>query len=435
MLRRTFVLMESEPAVNFRLQSAPLALAVLFALQASSAMGDNLTYQAGLDPKVGYNIWDPYKHTEDSQRLVNQVNAMKAAGMHEVSFLPFAYADMTTGQIKQDWAGDTFGSMTDAELTAGIQRAKQLGMKVTVTPLIQKRNSGSGRDEIVFTPSTAPGQTFWNDYKTNYTRWANVAQAAGADRLNIGSEMTGLDNNAANAVAWTDVINATDAAFTGQLGYTTQHWTFAEPAIKNMIWTNAKIDYISVSAYPTYQPEYNKPGLASTAQAAGQASDSQAFINTVRDNFTDFLDDTLLPLSTELNKPLIIGEFGVTPFDGASTIPYKWWYSVDPNDPNFIPYDPLEQKNVWEGVLRALDGQAAQIEAIHAWIWGWDGGFGGEQFYMRPGAADVLPSWFDESQSAPASSLISNFASGTLPEPGAMILLVGLGAAALRRRS
>ncbi len=418
------------------LKSVPAsATCAVVSLLVSVIHADNIVYEPAVDPRIGYNIWDPTPHTENLQRLVNEVNAMHAGGMNEVSFIPFAYTDMTTGHIQQFYNGQVFGSMTDSELDAGIRRAKELGMKVTITPIIQQRDRGDGRDQIDFTPQTNNGVNFWNDYKTNFVRWAQVAQNAGADKFNIGSEMVGLDNNIANKQSWTDVINAVDAAFTGRIGYTTQHWTFGEANIKEMIWNNPKIDYVSFSAYPTYQPGVGKNGLASDTQAAGSNSDSQAFVNTVRDNFIRYLNTEIFPLISDVNKPLIIGEFGLTPFDGASTIPYKWWYSVDPNDPNFIAYDPLEQKNAWEGIIRALDGKGAQIEAIHAWIWGWQGGFGGEQFYMRPGATDITYPYanFDESQAAMASNFLTQFAT-SLPEPASMSLIFLSGLFCLKRQ-
>ncbi len=399
--------------------------AVVSLVISACTLASDLDYNPTLDPRLGMNLWDPYKHTEDAQRISREVEAMHAAGLHEVVLTPFAYTDMTTGQIQRSWLDDNFGSMTDLELANGIVRAKQLGMQVTVTPFVQIRNQGAGRDQINFTTATSAGQTFWNNYRDQYVQWAALAQAAGADKFNVGSEMAGLDQNIANADSWNDVIAAVDAVFSGRIGYSSQHWHVGNAAMRSMIWSHPKIDYVSFSAYPTYQPEYGNPnpGMASVEQSQGNASDGAAFVQTVEANFTTFLDKMLL-VGQSVNKPMVIGEFGVAPFDTASTIPYKWWWSIEPGNENYAPYDALEARNVWEGVLRALGGRKGDFESIAAWTWGWDGGFPAERFFLRPGATDIPWTDLDETQQNLVSEFLSAYASGTLPEPSSIAMLV-----------
>ena len=388
----------------------------------SLSRADTLTYDA-TDPRVGFNIWDPFRHAEDASRMVDQVNAMKADGFSAVTFIPMAYADLTSGQIQQTWSGDNYGSISDAELSAGIQRAKQLGMRVTVTPFVESRNRSADRATINFTTATTAGQTFWSDYASQYAHWAGVAQAAGADKFNIGSEMTALDTNTANAASWNNVITAARTQFQGKLGYTAQYWTFDSAATTSMIWQNSNIDYASLSAYLENQPQFGKPGLASLADAVGANSSSDAFVNTVKANFTNYLNDHLLKLGDTINKPTTIGEFGIAPFDTASLTPYKWWFSSDPASPNYAPYDPQEAINTWKGILEALDGKGMSVQEINAWVWGWQGGFPGERMQLRPGLLDDPSTTdFDESQTAAAANFLQSYVQ-TIPEPATLGLL------------
>jgi hypothetical protein len=409
----------------------------LAASGASVALADSgITYERARDPRVGMNLWDVQIHAEQPQRIANQVDQIRAAGFDEVTLIPFAYADLTTGEIRQSWSNETRGTMSDTELSNGIARAKQLGMKVTVTPFIQIRaEPWKGRGDINFTTATTAGQKFWTDYQQHHVRWANVAQQAGADRFNVGSEMAGLDHNAANAASWDSVINAVDAAYTvGQVGYTSQHWHARTQAMRDMIWSHPKIDYVSFSAYPTYQPQFGNPnpGLASDVQALGNASDGQAFVNIVKDNFTTFMNNMLV-VGQGVSKPTIIGEFGIPPFDKSSLDPWEWFISTNPADANYRPYDSLEARNAWEGVLRSLDGRKSQVDSLGAWIWGWEGGFAGERFYMRPDATDIPFNDFDETRQNLQSNFLRDYLTGAIPEPASISLLL-LPTLAMRRR-
>lgn len=425
----------------------PGSLLVCAAVASCAWGADPTRYEAGVDPRLGINIWDVTPHEEDLDRLVREVNAMKAAGFHEVTFIPLAFAQTNPlspdyGRIQQYPAGTTIGTMSDGELSAGIARAKTLGMAVAVTPFINVFNQGGGRDAIDFTTATQAGQQFWSDYRARYTHWAQLANTAGADRFNVGSEMASMDHNPANASSWSQVIDDVDAVFSRDIGYTAQHWHFGEQAMMQMIWSNPKIDYISASAYLTNQPLHGKTGLASLTDAIGTNSDGAAFIGTVETNFGNWLVNELLPTADlaadgvvgGARKKVVIGEFGVPPFDTRSLDPWNWEWSPDPDSPLHLPYDALEARNTWEGVLRALDGRGAEIESIGAWLWGWEGGYPAERFMLRPGMANVDWTDLDETQTNLVSQYLSDYARG-IPEPGTLSALGALLLLLNRRRN
>lgn len=377
-----------------RTTSTLLATLTILVLTACSPAG----------PVIGFNIWDTKPHAEDPQRVVREVEAMHAAGFRRVALIPFVYADLTSGRVRQVWPGDTFASMTDAELSAAIRRAKQLGMTANVTPFVEPRNRSVGRNMIAFTPATLAGRVFWADYREAVVGYAKLAKAAGADEFNVGSELVGMDYDRANAGEWTKLIDAAAGAFGGDVGYTTQHWTFDQPATVDMIWRHPKINAVSLSAYLDHQPEHGHPGLATPADCRGKASDGPAFVDLVTRNFDAFYAKRIKPVADAVKKPVRIGEFGIPPYDTATLAPYRWDWPANTG------YDAEEAANVWRGVLAAID-KRPEIRSIDAWIWAWPGGFRDDSFGLRPGLTDARPGdGFDESQNNAAWGVLRSAA-------------------------
>ena len=315
---------------------------------------------------------------DDPALVVREVEAMHAAGFRRVVLIPFVYADFKTGEVKQDWPGSRTGTITDAELTAAAKRAKALGMAVNVTPFVEPRDRSTGRNNLTFTPDTDAGRRFWADYRTHVVHFAGLARAAGVDEFNVGSELVGLDYQRKNAGEWDRLINESADAFGGNVGYTTQHWTFDQDATIEMIWKHPKIVAVSISAYLSWQPEHGHAGLASPDDCRGTASDGDAFVALVTKNFDDFYAKRLGPVARLVGKPVRIGEFGVPPVDTATTTPWRWDW------PKQTPPDTTEAANAWRGVLAAVD-RHPEIQSVDAWIWDWRGGFTGEPFRLRPG--------------------------------------------------
>ena len=328
---------------------------------------------------LGFNIWSPNARGENPALVVQQVEAMHAAGFRRVVLIPFVYADMTSGEVKQDWPGSRTRSISDAELTAAAKRAKTLGMNVNVTPFVEPRERAVGRDRIKFTPGTDAGRRFWDEYRAAVVHFAKLAREARVDEFNVGSELVGIDHERLNTGEWDRLINESADAFGVNVGYTTQHWTFDQDATVDMIWKHPKVVAVSISAYLSWQPEHGHAGLASPDDCRGSASDGEAFVATVTKNFDDFYAQRLGPVAKLVGKPVRLGEFGVAPYDTAATTPWKWdWPKT--------PYDPTEAANTWRGVLAAVD-RHPEIQSVDAWIWDWPGGFDGEVFRLRPGAA------------------------------------------------
>lgn len=384
---------------------------------AACALAQPIRHRPDRDPVIGVNIWSVHARPQGEGAWSTQMNAIRAHGFGGVTILPQSFVDLQTGAVtpQDPTPQPRFGGMTDAELAVAIRRAKALGMTVTVSPTIEPANRTLFRGEISFNdpPPDEPNTgkradngvdtpenhaRFWQTYQARIVQLAAIAQAEGADRFNIGAELPWLDTDPRNAEHWARLIDAADAVFLGRLGYTTVHWTFDRDATVRMIWSNPKIDYISISSYFA---------VATPEQCARSGAEGDpAFVGLVAENFSKQLEDRVLPVAKRLGKRVILNEVGFTPYEGTGAAPWDWTLGER------APYDGIEARNALEGVFRAVAGRGEHIEAVHLWCWGWPGGFAGERFYIHPLPVDLpqTPN-FDESHTRPMNLLIREYLS------------------------
>jgi len=371
------------------------------------AAAQPLRHDPSRDPVIGVNIWSVYAGGAGVAAWEEQIERIHRMGFGAVTILPQFFVNLATGEVsRQDpTPRPTYGGMSDTELTAAIAKAKSLGLIVTVSPTLEPANRTLFRGEIAFNDSPPKEHNgvdtpdaearFWSSYTAQIAHFAALAQAAGADRLNIGAELGTLDTDPRNARLWKILIETADEHFTGQLGYTTVHWTFDSPATRAMIYADPKIDYISLSSYFA---------LATEAQAAASGGPGDVeFVRIVQENFTRALKDRILPAAAALKKPVILNEIGITPFDGAAAQPWDWTLG------DRAKYDPAEARNVLEGIFRAIADRNEQIVTANLWIWGWPGGFASERFYINDNPADLPDTPFDESQMSLSNEFIKAY--------------------------
>src|SRR5262245_7566324 len=114
-----------------------LFVVVLSLAVSRSSLADPLRYEPGIDPGVGFNLvsWSNFGAT-GNQVWQNAVQAAFDAGFDEVSLSPVRYYTPGTGAIVT-----TSSSGPElSHIAAGVVRAKQLGMRVTVNPFVEPVN-------------------------------------------------------------------------------------------------------------------------------------------------------------------------------------------------------------------------------------------------------------------------------------------------------
>jgi hypothetical protein len=132
-----------------------------------------------------------------------------------VSLSPLRFFDPATGAI----AATSNKAPDMSHVAAGVARARQLGMRVTVNPFVEPVNFTTWRGNYNPTPGGAAWTTFWNDYQQFMIETAQMAQTNGANAMTVGTELKAINDNVGNIPKWQSIISAVDSQFTGQLGY------------------------------------------------------------------------------------------------------------------------------------------------------------------------------------------------------------------------
>ena len=379
---------------------------------AAAAAADPSAYEPGVDPGLGFNLisWANYGAGGEAVWQA-AVQDLYDHGFRHVSVCPVRFFDPATGAI----AATSPKAPDLAHIAAGIARAKSLGMTVTVNPFVEYENFTHWRGEWD-PPGGAIATQFWTDYQQYISDVATMAQANGADRMTIGTELKAIVNKSAHNAAVTGVITAADAAFTGPLGYAANWDNYTDPNLTATVWENPKIDFVGIDAYFHFQ-------LATDAQAdASGPHPDAAFIAIVEANWDSILDGDILPFAAArkggAGMPVIFTEHGLIPYNRTTVIPY-----AGPGAGQ--PVDQAEQINGYNGLLNALDGRADDDDLLETYLWQWGmPGAEGSYWYLNPSGVDDLSTPFNESLGNPAAQYLS----GYVPEP-ATLALVAVGAA------
>ncbi|HJQ79925.1 MAG TPA: hypothetical protein VJ828_08220, partial [Lacipirellulaceae bacterium] len=171
--------------------AAFLLFAIAFVDSQDVAGANPNVYEPAVDPGLGFNLiaWSG----NSGSNWTNAVNALYGAGFREVSISPVRRFDNNTGQVIMN-----SGYPPLSAVEAGVSRAKQLGMRVTLNPFVELSNlppsSGGWRANFAPLPGGTVANTFWPLYETYLDEVATIAERHQADAMNVGTEMKGLDS-------------------------------------------------------------------------------------------------------------------------------------------------------------------------------------------------------------------------------------------------
>jgi hypothetical protein len=387
-------------------------LTVLVACARVASAGPTV-YEPSRDPAVGFNLiaWSGNSGTSWS----NAIDALFAAGFREVSISPVRRFNNNTGTV----VASSYPSLTAVE--AGVVRAKQLGMRVTLNPFVELQNLPGGQSwRAYFAPlpgSTVAG-TFWPLYETYLDEVATIAQRHQADAMNIGTEMKGLDSLFSIAdfdptapgdqssptqaqldqqeSYWDTVIDSVASIYSGSLGYAANWDNFSSSRVTNNIWSHPEIDYIGIDSYFRFESgQYQVP---STQANPIQTYPDENFIQLVANEWNQRLDGQILPFAASLGKPVVFTEQGYQHHNSTSRNPQTESGSVD----------TAEQIMAFEGLLRALDGRQDDFLAMHIWQWEMTGSQG-STWNINPGPSANQP------DNRPLAQWLSGFVSNLQP--------------------
>ena len=226
-------------------------------LSAPGAASTPAEYEPGVDPAVGFNLISWWNFGASGTSVwEDAIQDVYDHGFRSVSISPVRFVNTSTGEIRLT-DGATTGPDT-AHIAAAIARAGALGMSVTVNPFVEPDGFASWRGG--FNPSGPRKAQFWADYEDYLVEIAQAAEANGADRMTVGTELKAIVQSSGHNSNWAQVIDAVDAVFSGQLGYAANWDNYENSNLTATIWENAKIDFMGVD---TYHP------LTTSAEAGG----------------------------------------------------------------------------------------------------------------------------------------------------------------------
>ena len=147
---------------------------------------DPAVYEPNADPGVGFNLVSWWNFGGSGANVWrNAVQSVYDSGFREVSLSPVRFVDPATGVI----ATSSQQGPELAHVAAGLERAKSLGMRVTVNPFVEVQGFAYWRGQYDPTPGTTSWSAFWDDYRQYLVDVAQMAEAGGADALNVGTEL------------------------------------------------------------------------------------------------------------------------------------------------------------------------------------------------------------------------------------------------------
>jgi Glycoside Hydrolase Family 113 len=250
-------------------------------------------------------------------------------------------------------------------LQHAISRAHQLGLKVLLKPHVDV-NDGTWRGQI----SPSAPDAWFNSYTQFISRYADLAQAAGADELAVGTELATMSGYAPQ---WRQVVATVRSRFSGPLTYAA-NWDEAE----SVSWWDA-LDYIGIDAYFPLSPN-----SASVSDLIASWQPWVAEIDALRQRF---------------GMQVVFTELGYQSAAGSTRTP--WWTGSS-------TVDLAGQANAYEAAFEVW----SKIHWFRGFFW-WD-------WPYVPGTAGQPPTGFSP-QGKPAQQVLESW-QGVFPTP----FLVGI---------
>ena len=263
------------------------------------------TYQVGHDSPVGYNmITFISEGSQGKEHWVEGVRELHASGATEVTLAVYRKVDGESGRILSG-TGPRYG-----HILAATEEAKNLGMRVTITPIFEVEGGGESGWRGEWNPEGKAETKFKLTYRRFLYQLARYAERGGADRFNVGSELESFVRDWQNTWYLMQMTDVLDTKFSGELGYVANWSNYDHALTEQAFWNEPEIDVMGISAYFSFE-------LATPDEADQSHLNDEAFTDLVEDRWNDLFDNELIPYAQSVGDgelALVIQEFGVTPF-------------------------------------------------------------------------------------------------------------------------
>jgi hypothetical protein len=321
---------------------------------------------AGCAPWRGMSIQvaSGYKPIETYGPLLDEIAGL---GANTVLLSVAGYMEYATAQSIYI---DTRKVPCPDDFKAILRRARQLGLKTIIMPIVLLRNPRGSEWRGVIEPPD------WEDWWTQYTEFvlyfADIAREGQADALIVGSELVSTEKYTAR---WVKLIEAVRPRFYGgKLGYSA-NWDHYRPV---EFWD--QLDFIGMTSYFTL------------------ADKKDPTIDEIVKRWEPIKKD-ILAWQRQIGKPILMTEVGWCSQEGAAMAPWNYYQNQ-----KATPEGLEEQRRLYEAFIQAWGNVP---ELLGAMWWEWDASPGGADDYGyspkgKP-AEQVLRRWFAEMRAATTS--------------------------------
>jgi len=221
-------------------------------------------------------------------------------------------------------------TVTDRDIEFAVKKAKELGLKVCLKPVVNSRD-GIWRAHIGF-PEEDGAKLYWEQWFTSYQNflihYAELAEELGCEMFCVGCEMVKTESHTAQ---WREVIAAVRGVYNGPLIYNANHGS--EEGVQ---WFDA-VDLIGTSAYYP------------VAKEAGASEESML-------QSWEQVKGRFVSLYERFNKPIVFMEIGCRSASGCAAMPWDFTHRE-------LPFDEEEQARFYSSAFTAF------------WHEPWFGGF------------------------------------------------------------
>jgi len=212
-----------------------------------------------------------------------------------------------------------------------LRQVRARGLRLTVMPIVQLDHPAGPREWRGRLDPEDP-ERWWSNYRAALKRIAGWAEAAGADRVVVGSELCSLE---ADLEEWRGLIESVRARFAGSLTYSANWDHYRDIAY----WP--KLDEVSVTAY---FPVNEDPALA--------------WRSALRE---------MKVLAARVGRPLLISEYGYPAIKTAGSSPWDQTASSVPDhslqaDLIRVALTEIDDSGIRGGFLWNWFGQGGSIE-------------------------------------------------------------------------
>ena len=311
-------------------------------------------FSAGDAPPLGFNLaaWETEINADASawRRAIEDVHGF---GVRRVTLVPYWFVDPVRGAVSAASSNGLPPGPGPAVLAEVIRAGAELGMDIALKPLVEvDTRDGFGhswRGDLGF--EGAQQKRFFSQYRGYIEEMAQLCIDHGARKLYLGSEMAAMTAQKSARPYWDGLIADLNRSYRSaerQLSYAANYDEI------DAVWFWKDLDEIAVDAYFA---------LATKEEAAGRGNPS---VDLLRRQWMRRLGE-VRRLSHRLGLPVTISEFGIIPFDLASTQPWNWAKPIVSND---APDDDRQEMlNAIEALLEVTRDAGGWLAGIDFWHW------------------------------------------------------------------